>query len=490
MQRPRSFPGELLLLSTLLVACLPAPETGHLNEALDAASARTGVPRDLLAATAWSLTRFDQREGAVNNENGVGIMDLRVDGSYPSLVEAAAIAGASEDELVESMEANLAAGAEVLAARAAEEGARTGEVIDSYKEWYPLVAAYSGAPDPLVAEGFAAQVYDVLQYGLAVTTDDGELIEVAPVDMDWRRQSITGSSLISSFVPASSSNYTDDNRSSVDTVVIHTVQGSYSGAVSWIQNSSSQVSAHYVIRSSDGQITQMVGEEDIAWHAGHWDTNERSIGIEHEGYVEDPAKWYTDSMYRQSAALVRDICDRYGIPKDRSHIIGHFEVPGCASAGGGGSNCHTDPGSGWDWDYYISLVTGAGSGSSSMGGTGLPDGDLTGTFRGTVRAASYGETDSCDGALSGAASGGRLYLNGTCALKNNPDASGNMPVSWTGTVSGTTVSGSMVADGRSVTWTGTLNSDGSIGAKYSGSKDVGGTVGILDYEVDLAVKPK
>jgi hypothetical protein len=192
-------------------------------------------------------------------------------------------------------------------------------------------------------------------------------------------------------------------------------------------------------------------------------------------------------MYRASAALTRDVCDRYGIPKDRSHVIAHAEVPGCSSSGGGGAGCHTDPGSGWDWNYYMSLVTGTGSGSSSMGGTGLPDGAWNGRYTAQVDAASYGKTDTCDGDISGAASGGQLYLQATCRLKNNPDASGNMKVTWTGTASGDTISGTMVADGRSVNWTGTLNKDGTISARYNGSKDVGGTVGVLGYAVDFSV---
>ncbi len=52
----------------------------------------------------------------------------------------------------------------------------------------------------------------------------------------------------------------------------------------------------------------MVQHKNIGWHAGNWEYNKRSIGIEHEGYVSDPA-WYTDSMYRASAALTRWICD-------------------------------------------------------------------------------------------------------------------------------------------------------------------------------------
>ncbi|HND34293.1 MAG TPA: N-acetylmuramoyl-L-alanine amidase, partial [Myxococcota bacterium] len=169
------------------------------------------------------------------------------------------------------------------------------------------------------------------------------------------------SSLASQFVQACSDNYSNYSRGSgdIDMVVIHTVQGSYSSCYNWFANCSAQASAHYVVRSSDGDITQMVSEGDVAWHAGHWDTNLRSVGIEHEGYIDDPGRWYTDAMYRASAALTLDIATRQGVAIDRSHIIGHSEVPGCSGGSGGGSGCHTDPGSGWDWDYYMDLLNGA-----------------------------------------------------------------------------------------------------------------------------------
>jgi N-acetyl-anhydromuramyl-L-alanine amidase AmpD len=145
-------------------------------------------------------------------------------------------------------------------------------------------------------------------------------------------------------------NYTNAQRPGSDKitmVVIHVMQGSYEGTQAWFQNPKSQVTAHYAIRSSDGQITQMVHESDIAWHAGNWDVNTHSIGIEHEGYIADPKRWFTKAMYESSARLVHDICSRYDIPMDRKHIIGHYEVPGAT---------HTDPGSGWDWDRYMDLV--------------------------------------------------------------------------------------------------------------------------------------
>jgi N-acetyl-anhydromuramyl-L-alanine amidase AmpD len=147
------------------------------------------------------------------------------------------------------------------------------------------------------------------------------------------------------------SSYTPSNRPSsypIRYVVIHVAQGTYAGTISWFKNPDAKVSAHYVI-SSDGEITQMVRHKDIAWHAGNWDYNTQSIGIEHEGWVDQPY-YFTDQMYRASASLTRYICDLYGIPKDRTHIIGHNEIPGAS---------HTDPGPYWNWDYYMQLVIGA-----------------------------------------------------------------------------------------------------------------------------------
>lgn len=151
------------------------------------------------------------------------------------------------------------------------------------------------------------------------------------------------------WVPAYSGNYTAANRPSshpIRYVIVHVTQGSYAGAISWFQNPSARVSAHYVLRSSDGEITQMVRHKDIGWHAGNWTYNTQSIGLEHEGWVNDP-RWFTDAMYRASANLTRYICDQYGIPKTRTHIIGHNEVPGAT---------HTDPGPHWNWNYYMSLI--------------------------------------------------------------------------------------------------------------------------------------
>ncbi len=160
---------------------------------------------------------------------------------------------------------------------------------------------------------------------------------------------------------AAACNYSSRSGVSISAVTVHTIQGSYAGAISWAKNCLSSVSYHYVVRSSDGQITQMVLEANKAWHVGS--ENPYTIGIEHEGYVADPI-WYTEAMYVASADLVRDITESgYGINPLRTYqgpataatltlggcvkIKGHQHFPGAA---------HTDPGIHWNWEHYYQLI--------------------------------------------------------------------------------------------------------------------------------------
>lgn len=161
------------------------------------------------------------------------------------------------------------------------------------------------------------------------------------------------------FVAAAPQNYNKADRPHdlpIDMVIIHDIEGSAESAVAWFQNPKAQATAHYVVSSMTGQVWQMVKEHDIAWHAGNFAINKRSIGIEHEGYAYRPG-FYNPAEYETSANLVRSITARYNIPRDRTHIIGHAEVPNPNKPGlFGGASGHTDPGPYWDWDYFMALV--------------------------------------------------------------------------------------------------------------------------------------
>ena len=161
--------------------------------------------------------------------------------------------------------------------------------------------------------------------------------------------------------PTPSCNYSSRSGTAISAITIHTIQGSYAGAISWSQNCSSSVSYHYVVRSSDGQITQMVLEANKAWHVGS--ENPYTIGYEHEGYVDNPI-WYTDTLYGSSAAISRDIVNSgYGIPALRTYYgvatVGTNLLGNCTKIKGHQhypNQTHTDPGINWNWEKYYRLI--------------------------------------------------------------------------------------------------------------------------------------
>lgn len=336
-----------------------------LPAAFTAAAARYDVPRDLLMALGYAESRLDMHAGAPSASGGYGLMHLAHNPQVRTLDEAARLTGLAQPALRTDPAANVLGAAAVLRSYADQAGLGASARKDANR-WYGSIARYGGATNPAVARLYADTVYDLLRTGFPAVAGAGVTARpVAPQRGELARVAALGDigTLSTDYgpaawAPASTSNYTVANRPTshpINYIVIHMTQGSYAGSVSWFQNPSAQVSAHYTFRSSDGAVTQSVREKDIAWHAGNWTYNTQSIGIEHEGYIDDPA-WFTDAMYRASAALTRNLTTKYGIPRDRAHIIGHVEVPGAT---------HTDPGPNWNWTYYMQLVqgiTGIGSG--------------------------------------------------------------------------------------------------------------------------------
>jgi len=105
-----------------------------------------------------------------------------------------------------------------------------------------------------------------------------------------------------------------------------------------------KVSAHFVV-DRNGTITQFVGCDCRAWHAGIscWQDrsscNDYAIGIE---MIGDERQAFTDAQYRETARLCRYLMHRYPtLTTDR--IVGHQDVaPGRK----------WDPGKQWDWQHF------------------------------------------------------------------------------------------------------------------------------------------
>lgn len=366
------FTAGLLALILAFVPAIAAQnkkgKTQSLERAFAEASKEFGVPIEILKTIAYAETRFDGHQGKPSQDNGYGLMHLADNNENQSLNRASAILGIPADVLKTDDYQNIRGAAAVLRELANEELTDKSAFAET-GAWYPVVARYSHATEDTMAKFYADEIYRLLNSGYSQAAANGEEITVVATEVEPRRgryesvpsleENLNDAAASTDYGPALwnpaySGNYLTSNRptsSAISYVIIHTTQGSYAGTISWFKNSSSNVSAHYVIRSSDGQITQMVREKDIAYHVRSYNTS--SIGIEHEGYVDNPS-WYTDAMYRASAALTRNICQKYGLALTRSVVKGHSEMPG---------NDHTDPGPNWNWTYYMQLVTQSGGGS-------------------------------------------------------------------------------------------------------------------------------
>ena len=349
--------GAVLLGTGVTAASRAAAQTGPPLEALfDAAAAQYAVPEKLLKAmgyvnTLWemppaSATPYDPDEP--HGRGAYGLMQLVRNPSKDTLGRAASLIGLSEEEIKTDRAANVKGGAAVLSDLAGFD--RSSDL----NGWYEIVSGYGSGPL------YAHDVYDVLHGGASATISTGERIELMP-QPEAETRIVPASRTRADYEQATWYGNNGENSSSwyrgakmIDKIVIHVAQGSYSGTLDWFRNpSNTGSSTHYTV-SKQGAIGQSVKEENVAWHAGWWDTNKQSISIEHAGYIGNP-DWFTDKMYDASARLSAYLSKKYGIPLDRQHVIAHKQVPGCNGSGGGVS-CHVDPGDHWNWKKYMRWV--------------------------------------------------------------------------------------------------------------------------------------
>lgn len=161
--------------------------------------------------------------------------------------------------------------------------------------------------------------------------------------------------------------YQRGELSRIRMLVMHATAGSYPSDYHWLRqggDSRRPVSVHYYI-DKQGRISQMVADQDIAWHAGRsrWvvdgkmvnGCNAVSLGIELENRNtgSDP---YPPAQYEAALWLARRLVATYNIPHDQ--LVRHLDIsPGRK----------TDP-AGFPWARFVDDVY-----SAVVPGTPVPE---------------------------------------------------------------------------------------------------------------------
>ncbi|HLX48450.1 MAG TPA: N-acetylmuramoyl-L-alanine amidase [Streptosporangiaceae bacterium] len=385
-----------------------------------AAAKEYGVPASVLLAIGYNESRWEPHGSMPSADGGYGLMNLTaktfsaVSGrtgkpvqqslvkTHYTLAEAARLLHVPAATLKSDNAENIRGAAAVLAryARALDDGRLPATVGG----WYGAVAEFSGDTQQRTAELFADDVFATVRSGASLVTSDGQAMRLAASPATRPDRGLISklglkaapkssvpvdcpADLNCTFTPAAYAedpgnnpeNYGDYDIATrprdlkINSIVIHDTEESYADTIATFENPASYVSANYVIQSSTGDITEMVRPQDVAWAVGNWYYNTHSISIEHEGFAAQGSVWYTQTMYKASAELVKYLAHRFGIPLSREYIVGHDNVVGPTT--GLTAIQHWDPGPFWNWQYYMGLLHGKPAGAElSSAGTATPDG--------------------------------------------------------------------------------------------------------------------
>jgi N-acetyl-anhydromuramyl-L-alanine amidase AmpD len=358
-----------------------APSTAQLDAIFDEAGREFGVPSSLLKSIGYVETRWEMVRGGVEfpgQQAAFGIMALRGE----RLAEGARLARVTEQAAQTEARANIRAAAALLDLWADEAGIARSDLA----KWGPVVARYSGIAQ---VEGQASyvhnDVYATLNRGIVGQTPGGAVhASIMPVRVQADFQLPEGGSTlavapdypVAGTIWRPSPNYNarpTGSTGGVQMVIIHTCEGSYSSCWSWLTNTASGASAHYVVNESGSEISQLVREASRAWHIAATyscslnssvkcglngvSSNNFTVGIEHGGYASQTS--FPVGQIDASAKLSCDISKAHGVPRDRYHYVAHGQLQ---------PYNRTDPGPNWPWTDYLNRIN---SHCGSTGTTGI-----------------------------------------------------------------------------------------------------------------------
>lgn len=362
------------------------------------------LPNGVLEAVAFTQSRFvhlddNQEPSCIGYPRAYGVMGLTENGQgyfRNNLITVSQLSGYSLEDIKTNPEKNILAYAKAFSVLQQQQNI-SGNDLQDYKSLFVMLSELPLASDLqndfatnahlyqlywFLAQGQFQDFYGFPDYHIdlpslfgsnyAVLSSKGVVVSSNGITNrtgnSYTQTGIVNSVLSADYGPAlwnpTTCNYSSRNGTAITAVAIHDIEGTYAGCISWFKNCSANASAHYVMRSSDGQVTQMILETDKAWHIGS--ENPYTLGIEHEGYASTGYNWYTTAMLMSSADLVRDMCSSHSINPLRCYY-----GPGCS---GTTQQCqqgactkikghqmypnqtHSDPGPYWNWDKFYKYL--------------------------------------------------------------------------------------------------------------------------------------
>jgi len=322
----------------------PHPSVATTEKYIDDAAAEFRVPAIILKAAAQVQSNWAQTGPSFYGS--YGMMGLIESDHMKQITLAASLTKSSVEDIKNEAKANIRAAAALLAYY--QKGKPKS---DDLADWFEATRDLTGLTNEEMKTSLATSFYNVIKNGSKTVSLWREIIQIDanPIVIPEYKNASEKKNKSVGNVTQSGTDYptainrmttcnfgTGRNGYGVDYYFVHYMAtGTYAGAISWFSDCSSSVSAHYAIRNSDGEISQVVRESDRAYSQGvtgqpQW--NGAGISTEHEVLATNLAMWDSEPMLVAAANLAIDVCNRNNIPRVRRGtngdrgIYGHSDV--------------------------------------------------------------------------------------------------------------------------------------------------------------------
>ena len=121
-----------------------------------------------------------------------------------------------------------------------------------------------------------------------------------------------------------------EKQGTIKNIVVHWVGNANTSAIAnrnYFENlkdtHSTYASSHYII-GLEGEVIRCIPDDEVAFHAGSYSMNRKSIGI--EDCHPDWNGQFNEKTYNSLVELCASLCKRYGI--DINNVIRHYDVTG------------------------------------------------------------------------------------------------------------------------------------------------------------------